>query len=159
MCIWFWFRFFHFVLALHRRRSNVSAHIHVSVCVFVCISSCWLLPTVHVTSYYLHRLRSIWRFFFKSSSVRMCEWVSEPASVCIIQTLTWALIFCKWEEIERQKKWIDYKNELFPTACDLPASVGLCAIRIHTHTNIRITRIRNRIGTRFHCPALSQREE
>lgn len=34
------------------------------------------------------------------------------------------------------EKWIDYKNELFPTACDLPASVGLYYPDLHTLTQI-----------------------
>lgn len=96
---------------------------------------CFCLYMVHVTSHYLHRLRSIWSFFIIiCANVWVSQRANERTSVCIIQTLTWALIFFKWEEIERLKKWIDYKNELFPTACDLPASVGLCYPNPHKHT-------------------------
>lgn len=36
------------------------------------------------------------------------------------------------------EKWIDYKNELFPTACDLPVSVGLCYHKRNSLSAMRI---------------------
>lgn len=48
---------------------------------------------------------------------------------CIHSVELWSFVQLKrdWEA----EKWIDYKNELFPTACDLPVSVGLCYHIVH----------------------------